>query len=60
MVRFERADVDGVPVTQLTRLLAPAAEHQSQVILVLIDSGQTEETDENMELRLWKQAKTDL
>ena len=56
MFRFELAVVDGVPVAQLTRPLAPAAEQQSQVISVLIDSGPTEDTDENMELRLWKQA----
>ena len=60
LVRFERAVVDGVPVTRLTRPLAPAAEHQSQVLSVLIDSGPTEDTDENMELRLWKQAEADL
>ena len=60
MVRFERAVVEGVPVTRLTRPLAPAAEHQSQVLSVLIDSGPTEDTDENMELRLWKQAEADL
>ena len=60
MVRFERAVVGRVPVTRLTRPLVPAAEHQSQVISVLIDSGPTEDTDENMELRLWKQAEADL
>ena len=60
MVRFERAVVGGVPVTQLARPLVPAAEHQSQVISVLIDSGPTKDTDENTEIRLWKKAEADL
>ena len=60
MVRFERTVVDGVPVTQLAIPSVPAAEHQSQVISVLIDSGPTKDTNENTEIRLWKQGEADL
>ena len=51
---------DGVQVTLLARLLVPAAEHQSQVISVHIDSEPTKDTNEDTELRLLKQAEADL